>query len=217
MGPTRNLQGSYKFMSLTTGQKIARSKFTEMPMTKAVMKQIKKWATKDRAQNGLTFKNRNGEEYKFDDNKEDTLIVHPENAPFPEIPVEAPRFLTEQEETQGVNAIQEEPAQRDAEQALLAAENSGLELGVVDIPERREVIELLDDDDENALNNFIQDNLAIKIKKMQDDDTRKVVEDKAKTKEPEQPFEQLSGTIRKSSRERECQLKDMRTMNYTLL
>jgi hypothetical protein len=42
MGPTGNLQGSYKFMSLTTRKKIARRKFTEMPMTEAVMKQIKK-------------------------------------------------------------------------------------------------------------------------------------------------------------------------------
>jgi hypothetical protein len=33
MGPTGNLQGSYKCMSLTTGKKIARRKFTEMPMT----------------------------------------------------------------------------------------------------------------------------------------------------------------------------------------
>ncbi len=49
MGPTGNLQGSYKFMSLTTGKKIARRKFTEMPMTEAVMKQIKKLAMKDRA------------------------------------------------------------------------------------------------------------------------------------------------------------------------
>jgi hypothetical protein len=62
MGLTRNLQGSYKFMSLTTGKKIARCKFTEMSMAEAVMKQIKKWAMKDQAQNGLTFKNRNGEE-----------------------------------------------------------------------------------------------------------------------------------------------------------
>jgi hypothetical protein len=77
-----------------------------------------------------------------------------------------------------------------------------LDLGAVDIPERSEVIKLLDDDDKNALNIFIQDNVAIKIEKMQHDDTRKVVEDKAETKEPEQPFEQLSGTIRKSSRER---------------
>jgi hypothetical protein len=82
------------------------------------------------------------------------------------------------------------------------AENFGLELGMANIPEWCEVIELLDDDDENALNNFIQDNVAIKIKKMQDDDTRKVVEDKAKTKQPEQTSEQSSGTIRKFSRER---------------
>ncbi len=101
-----------------------------------------------------------------------------------------------------MNAIQEKPAQSDEEQALLAAENSRLELGVVNIPERHEVIELLNDDDENALNVFIQDNIAIKIKKMQDDDTRKVAEDKAETKEPEEPSEQSSGAIRKSSRER---------------
>jgi hypothetical protein len=103
MGPTGNLQGSYKFMSLTPGKKIARHKFTEMLMTEAVMKQIKKWAMKDRVQNGLTFKNRNGEEYKFNDDK---------NVPFPDIPVEAPGILTEQEETQGVNAIQEELIQQ---------------------------------------------------------------------------------------------------------
>jgi hypothetical protein len=42
MGPTGNLQGSYKFMSLTTGKKIAWRKFTEMPMTEAVIKQIMK-------------------------------------------------------------------------------------------------------------------------------------------------------------------------------
>jgi hypothetical protein len=110
MGPTGNLQGSYKFMPLATGKKIARHKFTEIPMTEAAMKQIKKWAMKDRAQNGLTFKNRNGEEYKFNDEEEDTPIAHPENAPFLDIPAEAPGILTKREQTQGVNAIQEEPA-----------------------------------------------------------------------------------------------------------
>jgi hypothetical protein len=102
-------------MSLTTGKKIAWHKFTEMPMTEAVMKQIKKWAIKDRTQNGLMFKNRNREEYKFNDNREDTSIAHPENAPFPDIPAEAPGILTKQEETQGVNAIQEEPVQSNEE------------------------------------------------------------------------------------------------------
>ncbi len=166
------------------------------------MKRIKKWAMKDRAQNGTTFKKRNGEEYKFNDDKEDTPIVHPKNAPFPDIPAEAPGILTKREETQGVNIIQDEPAQSNKEQALLAAENSIFELGAVNIPERHGVIKLLNDNDENVLNNFIQENVAIKIEKMQDDDTRKVVEKKAETKESEQPSEQLSGTIRKSSRER---------------
>jgi hypothetical protein len=70
-----------------------------------------------------------------------------------------------------VNAIQEEPVQSNEEQALLVAENCGLELGAVNIPERCEVIELLNDNEEYALNDF-QDNVAIKIKRMQDDDTR---------------------------------------------
>ncbi len=100
-----------------------------------------------------------------------------------------------------MNAIQEEAAQSNEEQALLAAENFRLDLGALDIPEWREVIKLHDGNDENALNNFIWDDFAIKIKKMQDD-TRKVLEDKAKTKEPQQSSEQSSGGIRKSSRER---------------
>jgi hypothetical protein len=161
---------------------------------------------KDHAQNGLTLKNRNGEEYEFNDNEEDTPIVHPENAPFPDIPVEAPRIPTKQEQTQGVNAINMDPAQSNEEWAWLAAENSTLELGAVNIPEQCKVIKLLNDDDKNLLNNFIWDSIAIKIKNMQDDDTRKVVEDKAKTKELEQPSEQSSeqssGRIRKSSWER---------------
>ena len=44
LGPTRNTQGSYKFMSLNTGKKILRRKFTEMPMAESVMNQIDKWA-----------------------------------------------------------------------------------------------------------------------------------------------------------------------------
>jgi hypothetical protein len=61
-----------------------------------------------------------------------------------------------------VNAIEEEPVQSNEEQALLAAENSRLELGAVAIPERQEVIKLLDDNDKNALNDFIQTMLQSK-------------------------------------------------------
>ena len=40
MGPTGNLQGSYKFLSLATGKKVTRRRFTEMPVTEAVIKQV---------------------------------------------------------------------------------------------------------------------------------------------------------------------------------
>jgi hypothetical protein len=59
----------------------------------------KERAMKDRAQNGLMYKNRNREECEFNDNKENTPIAHLENAPFPDIPAEAPGILTEREET----------------------------------------------------------------------------------------------------------------------
>ncbi len=62
LGPTGNMQGSYKFMSFSTKKKIVRRKFTEMPMTESVMNQIDKWAKKDRTQNGLTFLNMKGME-----------------------------------------------------------------------------------------------------------------------------------------------------------
>jgi hypothetical protein len=45
--PTGNLQGSYKFVLLSTGKKIKRRKFTEMPITESVIKQVSKWASKD--------------------------------------------------------------------------------------------------------------------------------------------------------------------------
>jgi hypothetical protein len=69
LGPTGNMQGSYKFMLLTTENKIIRRKFTKMPMTESVIRKIKKLTTRDCAQNGLTFKYRNGIEYNFNDSK----------------------------------------------------------------------------------------------------------------------------------------------------
>jgi hypothetical protein len=133
LGPTGNMQDSYKFLSLSTGKKIIRRKFMEMLMTESVMKQIDKWAKKDRTQNGLTFLNRNGMEHKFNyDDNQATLVVQPESAPFPDISAEAPGILTEHEEIHGVSPIQDKPAQSDKERAMLAAENSGIEFGLVD-------------------------------------------------------------------------------------
>ncbi len=180
------MQGSYKFMSLSTGKKIVRCKFTEMPITESVIKQVDKWAKKDRAQNGLMFLNRNGLEYDFgDDDDQATLGVLPEAAPFPDIPAEAPGILTEHEEINGVSPIQDTPAQSDEEQAALAAENLGIEFGSINAHKTREVIELLDDNDKDVLNNFIQDDVASKIERQNSEDTRKIVEEDDENEEGE--------------------------------
>jgi hypothetical protein len=77
-------------MSLTTGKRITRRNLTEMSMTEDVMKQIKKWVVKDSTQTGLTFKNKNGEEYEFGEyNNKDKPIACPKEVPFPDIPAEA--------------------------------------------------------------------------------------------------------------------------------
>jgi hypothetical protein len=150
------MQGSYKFMSLSTGKKIVSRKFTEMPMTESVMNQNGKWAKKDRTQNGLTFLNKKGMEYEFNDaDNQATLVVRPESTLFPDVPAEAPGILTEHEEIHGTSPIQDEPTQSNEERAALAAENSGMEFGPINVRETREVIELMDDDGEDVLNEFI--------------------------------------------------------------
>jgi hypothetical protein len=96
LGPAGNRQGSYKFLSLMTGNKIIRRNFTKMPVTESVIKQVKQMAAKDRLRKGLSFKNRHGEKYKFDNDEEYEMVIEPSQpAPFPDIAAEAPGVLTE--------------------------------------------------------------------------------------------------------------------------
>ncbi len=115
MGPMGNLQGSYKLLSLATGKKVTCRKFTEMPVTEAVIKQVKEMAVKDGAVKGISFKDRKGVEYEFDNDKEyEMLVESDEPAPFPDIPAEAPGMLTELEEECRVNeVVQDEPDESD--------------------------------------------------------------------------------------------------------
>ena len=125
--------------------------------------------------------------------------MQPEAAPFPDIPAEAPGILTEHEEIHGANPIQDEPTQSDEERAALAAENSGIEFRPINVRETaREVFELLDDDNEDVLNNFIRDDVTIKIEQQNNEDLRKVVEEKDEDEENEP----ISDEPRKLSRDR---------------
>ncbi len=94
MGPMGNLQGSYKFLLLVTGKKVTCRKFMEMPVTEAVIKQVEEMAVKDGAVKGISFKDRKGVEYKFDNDKEYKMLVEPDKpAPLPDIPAEAPGIV----------------------------------------------------------------------------------------------------------------------------
>ena len=83
MGPTGNLQGSYKFLSLATGKKMTQRKFTEMQFTEAVIKQVEAMAVNEGAVKGINLKDRKGMMYEFDNDDEYEAL-------FPDIPAEAP-------------------------------------------------------------------------------------------------------------------------------
>ncbi len=85
------MQGSYKFLSLSTRNKVTQRKFTE-----SVIRMVDKSGLKERCKNGLSFKNRKGEEYTFDNEDEYEMIAEASiPAPFPDIAAEAPRILKE--------------------------------------------------------------------------------------------------------------------------
>jgi hypothetical protein len=158
LGPTRNLQGSYKFMSLTTGKKIVSRKFTEMPVTNSVIEQVAKWAKKDRSITGVSVMDKYGVEYKFDD-EEDAVMDERlmDHAPYPDISAEAPGIMTEYETTRMLDkdgVLENEPTQNDEDLARMAAENSGLEVNPTIRPRHGEVIDILDDDDEEYAEDY---------------------------------------------------------------
>jgi hypothetical protein len=160
LGLAGNLQGSNKFLSLSTGKNVTQSKFMEMSITDSVIKKVKEMAVKDGALNGILFKNRKGVEYVFDNEDEYKTLMEPdEPSPYPDIPAEAPGILTAIEEEYGIDdVVQDEPGLSDKQRALLATQNSRLDFS--SIPTKvngGEVIEILDDDEKEALNKYIKE------------------------------------------------------------
>jgi hypothetical protein len=143
-----------------------------MPVTEAVIKQVEEMAVKDGAVKGISFKDRKGVEYKFDNDKEYKMLVEPDKlAPFPDIPAEAPGMLTELEEEYGVDeVVHDEPEESNEQQAMMAAENSGLDFSSVPTKATGgEVIEILDNDEEDVMNEYKQEEVLPKIKPDQTD------------------------------------------------
>jgi hypothetical protein len=117
MGPAENLQGIYKFLSLATRKKVTQRKFTEMPVIEVVIKQVEEMAVKDGAGKGISFKDRKGVEYKFENDKEYKMLVEPDKlAPFPDIPAEVPGMLTELKDEYRVDEVVHDEPKESKEQ-----------------------------------------------------------------------------------------------------
>ncbi len=112
------------------------------------------------------FMDKYGIEYKFDE-EEDAVMEerHIEEAPFPDIPAEVPGILTQNENLiNGDDVIEDKPVLDDQERAMLAAENSGLEFNPVVDPRSGEVIRLLDDDNDDAIDDNINEDMITRVK-----------------------------------------------------
>jgi hypothetical protein len=135
-----------------------------MPITESVIEEVRKRASKDRAITGLTFMNKYGIEYKSDKEEEDNIMEERriEMAPFPDVPAESLGMMTQYENlVSGEDVNENEPISNNEEQASLATENSGLVFGPVTNTHIGEVIELLDGNEEDALNEGIRNNIVL--------------------------------------------------------
>jgi hypothetical protein len=87
-------------------------------------------------------------------------------APYPDLPAEAPEIMTQYENLiDGEDVIEDKPVLSNEEQAMMAADNSGLEFGTMgELRATREVIELLDDNENDMLDNDIRHDKKIRVK-----------------------------------------------------
>jgi hypothetical protein len=60
LGPTGNIQGSYKFLNLRTGQRITRQKWTDLPMPQEVIDRVNELGKANGQPELLTFYDRKG-------------------------------------------------------------------------------------------------------------------------------------------------------------
>jgi hypothetical protein len=73
LGPTGNLQGTYKFFSLIMGKKIKRRQLTRYPMPDSVITKVERYARAGGTPKALDFANRSGILFKWNDELDESL------------------------------------------------------------------------------------------------------------------------------------------------
>ena len=86
LGPTGNLQGTYKFFSLTTGKKLKRRQFTPYPMPDTVIARVERYGKENALPGIFDFADRNGVLFEWNDDvdecpegilEEDDVVLYP--------------------------------------------------------------------------------------------------------------------------------------------
>jgi hypothetical protein len=128
LGPTGNLQGTYKFLSLATGKKVKRRAFTPYPMPDSVIKKVKVYGKSTTLPGIFDFADRNGILFEWNEEVDEFpkgIIDIEDVVLYPSLAAEHPGMVLERD--QPLPSIEEELApQGQAEDA--AARNTNLRL-----------------------------------------------------------------------------------------
>jgi hypothetical protein len=119
LGPTGNMQGTYKFLNLSTGRIIKRRKFDEYHIPDSIIKKVNAMGRKDHKHGRLRFCDRNNQPFDWDEENEILIednAVEPEPAAFPDIPAEMPGVEKESDyEDLPEAAVEEDPTPTEEE------------------------------------------------------------------------------------------------------
>lgn len=127
LGPTVNLQGSRRFLDLTTWRKLTRKpSFNEKLYLESIIKCVIHKAERDKQPEGLTFVNRHGEDFDWSQEDKDDQNDSPAPNLYPDVLAEHPGLLIGQVPTapleDGENVID---LQEQAQEALDNARITG--------------------------------------------------------------------------------------------
>jgi hypothetical protein len=100
LGPTGNLQGTFKFFSLVTGKKIKQRKMTAYPMPNLVIKKVEQPGKAHTTPNVFDFSDRNGVLFEWKDEVDEYLerIVEEEVVLYPALAAEIPSVVLDQDQ-----------------------------------------------------------------------------------------------------------------------
>jgi hypothetical protein len=132
LGPTGNLQGTHKFLSLITGKKIKCRNFTPIPMPDSVIKKVEWYADAAVKAGEFAFADRKGVLFEWNDIVDENAehIVEYKSDPYPALISELPG-IDLQKDHAIIEAIEDEDdvPQGTAEEA--AMNNADIEPAVI--------------------------------------------------------------------------------------